>query len=167
MYIPFESIPDHARLWIYQSNRPFTNSDRLRLEEVLKSHCDEWSAHGTPLHTSYSIQNDRFIILAVDEQPAGASGCSIDGSVNKLQAIQRELGLDLFDRTRVAFLEAGQIQTYPVNDLKTLFGNHTLSGDSVTFNNLVATKGAWARGWQLQVKDSWMARFLPKSTLAN
>ena len=103
MYTPFDNIPGHARLWIYQGNRRFTEAEKEQLHSGLTALCEKWSAHDMPLHTSYTIQFDQFVILAVDEQVNGASGCSIDGSVRYLKSLQSQFGLDFFDRTRVAF----------------------------------------------------------------
>lgn len=166
MYIHFDSMPGHARLWIYQANRAFTPSEKEDLSKGLKDLCGEWSAHGTPLHTSFSMPFDHFVILAVDEQQNGASGCSIDGSVRFLKNLQQEAGLDFFDRTKVAFLAtAPGVILYALTELKTLFQNGTLSAETITFNNVVTTKAAWENHWQIQVKNCWLARYLPKTAV--
>lgn len=176
MYLPFDSMPGHSRLWIYQANRAFTPSEKEDLSKGLKNLCDEWSAHGTPLHTSFSIPFDHFVVLAVDEQQNGASGCSIDGSVRFLKNLQQEAGLDFFDRTRAAFLRTSlpvaagatspEVALHALPELRTLFQNGTLSAETITFNNMVTTKAAWENHWQIQVKDSWLARYLPKTEVA-
>lgn len=162
MFLPFDSMPDHSRLWVYQANRPFTAAEKKFLIEGLKEMCDHWTAHNIPLKTSFSIQWDQFIILAVDEQQQGASGCSIDSSVHYLQGLQRSLGLDFFDRSRIAFLQHDKVSTYPLTELKTLFEKNTLTGDSIAFNNVVTSKTEWINHWQVKAKDSWLARYLPK-----
>ena len=167
MFLPFDSMPGHSRLWIYQANRTFTISEKEQLIQGLKDLCENWSAHGTPLHTSFTIRFDQFVIMAVDEQQHGASGCSIDGSVRYLKDLQSQLGLDFFDRAGIAFLLEGKIAVYPIQELKTLFGNKTLSEDSVTFNNAVSTKEEWQNHWQIPSKDTWLARHLPKTAIAN
>ena len=166
MFIPFDSMPPHSRLWIYQSNRTLTATDKEHLHQGLRDLCEQWSAHGTPLHTSFTLQFDLFVILVVDEHQQGASGCSIDGSVRYLKSVQSQLGLDFFDRTQTAFLVNGKITIYPIRELKTLFRNKTLSEDSITFNNAVSTKAEWQNHWQIPSKDTWLARHLPKTAMA-
>ena len=166
MYIPFETLPDHSRVWIYQSNRAFTSLEKEGLESGLKALCEQWFAHGTPLHTSYILAFDQFVIMAVDERQHGASGCSIDGSVRFLKELQSKAGLDFFDRSAVAFVVNGKIEVYPLTQLKTLFENQTLTAASVTLNNLVGTKAEWISGWQIPVKNSWLAKYLPKTAVA-
>ncbi len=165
MYLNFELLPDHSRIWVYQSTRAFTDLEKDTLTKGLIALCDQWSAHGTPLHTSFTIAFDQFVIMAVDEHLQGASGCSIDGSVRYLKSLQSAQGLDFFDRSGIAFLENGKVNIYPMAELKSLFGAKTLSAGTITFNNLVNTKAELSSQWQVAVKNSWMARFLPKMTV--
>ncbi|MFT6883526.1 MAG: hypothetical protein ACJAVY_002331, partial [Marinoscillum sp.] len=44
-----EKMPDHARLWVYQSSRPFTESERNELATYLDAFVDQWKAHGQAL----------------------------------------------------------------------------------------------------------------------
>ena len=163
MYQPFDSMPAHSRLWVYQANRKLTASEKGILEDGLKSLCTEWTAHGSPLQTSFTIAHDQFAVIVVDEQVHGASGCSIDSSVHFLHSLQRDLGLDFFDRSQVAFKDGNDILTYPFTSIKTLLSDRTLSPETLSFNNAVTTKGDWEGHWLVPVKDSWMARFLPKT----
>ncbi len=166
MYLPFESLPGHSRIWIYQSSRTFSSTEKKQLSAGLKELCEQWSAHGTPLHTSFTVEFDQFVIMAVDEQQHGASGCSIDGSVRYLKSLQNELGLDFFDRSEIAFLHNDKISLYPLTELKSLFESRTLSPDTITFNNLVNTKDEWTADWKQPVRSSWVARYLPKTAVA-
>jgi hypothetical protein len=166
MHKPFESLADHSRIWIYQANRKLTAADQKLLSAGLTQMCEQWTAHGTPLDTSFNILNDQFIVLAVDETANGASGCSIDGSVRTLKNLQQPLGLDLFDRTLAAFELNGQIVIHRLSDIRNLFEKKALSADTIAFNNAVTTKGEWQTNWRVRVKDSWMARFLPKTAVA-
>jgi hypothetical protein len=163
MYLPFESMPGHSRVWIYQANRRLTTQEGDYLVKGLRNLCDQWAAHGVPLRTSYTFQFGQFIILAVDD---GASGCSIDDSVHQLQGFQQKLGIDLFDRSQVAFRQADQIVLHPLKELKHLFEGRTLTADTIAFNNLVSTKDEWEKQWQAPVRESWLSRHLPKSVVA-
>ncbi len=166
MFIPFDSMPGHSRLWIYQANRTLTANDKEHLLPGLRDLCEDWSAHGIPLHTSFTLQFDLFVILAVDEQQQGASGCSIDGSVRYLKSVQSQLGLDFFDRTQTAFLVDGKITLYPIRELKTLFENNTLSEVSIAFNNAISIKSEWETHWKVPAKNSWLKRYLPQTPVA-
>lgn len=166
MFVPFDSLPATSRLWVYQANRSFTASEKQILEAGLMDLCMNWAAHGTPLQTSFVTKYDQFVVMAVNEALHGASGCSIDGSVNYLKNMQTELGLDFFDRSQVAFIDGQKIFVHPFPAIKTLLTNQTLSPETLSFNNAVTTKADWEKHWIVPVKDSWMARFLPKTAVS-
>jgi hypothetical protein len=166
MFIPFEKLPSYSRIWIYQSDRPFSAEEEKIISNSLMSFCSQWEAHGNPLQTSFKIEYHQFVILVVDESLAGASGCSIDGSVRVLKELGSQLAIDFFDRSKVAFLENGRISTYAVPQLKSLFESGRLTSSSQTFNNLVAIKAEWEINWKTSAQKSWLAKYLPKNTLS-
>ena len=166
MYVPFNQLSDDSRIWIYQANRKLSDEEKKFVDQALKDFCEQWVAHQVPLKTSYSIKHNQFIILGADEDYHQPSGCSIDSSTRTLKEIQNSLGIDLFDRTKVAFLNGNEVVTHPLTKLKPLFQSGELTGNSITFNNLVPSVGDLKCGWEIAVEKSWLAKYLPNSTLA-
>jgi hypothetical protein len=161
MFVPFESLPSTSRIWIFQSNRPFTDKEIELLNSRLHSFTEQWNVHGMPLNTSYRIAYNQFIVLAADESEQTASGCSIDSSVRALKAVEQALGLSLFDRTRVVFKNAEGCVTLPLSDVKENFLNGILKENTLTFNNLVKTKGELETEWLVPARDTWVRRYIP------
>lgn len=161
MYVPFQSLPPTARVWIFQSNRPFNESETELLNTRLKSFTEEWNVHGTPLDTSFLVMHRQFIVLAADEREQSASGCSIDSSVRVLKELEQSLGISLFDRNQVAFKAADGVVTIPLGKLKESFAGGILNEDTLTFYNLVNTKAQLEAEWLLPAKDTWVKRYMP------
>lgn len=166
MFVPFSEISDQSKVWVYQMSREITASELGEVIATMEGFCSQWQAHGVPMKTSFDIAYNHFLILAVDENEASASGCSVDGLVRVLKELSEKMGIDFFDRTRAAFLINGKVDLYPISRLKELFSTGTLNASVNTFNNLVATKEEYLQNWRVKVADSWLARYLPKSTLA-
>jgi hypothetical protein len=162
MFVPFDSLPDDARVWVYGSSRAFTPAEEVWLTTELTRFCNQWAAHQVPLHASFQLSHRQFIVLAVDEHANGASGCSIDASVHALQQIQQHLGTDLFDRKQLAFYMGGAVVRYPMTQIQALVNAGTLAADSLYFNQLVADAGSWRRGGLQRLDQSWLSRYLPK-----
>lgn len=165
MWIPFQELPDHARLWVYQANRAWSKAEEALMSAELTQFCADWQAHGNALKASFTTRYSQFLILAVDESHAGASGCSIDGSVRKIREIEMNLDISLLDRTAVAFMKGDQIVTLKLQDLKGGFLTGELNGEMTTFNNAVASKREYEQNWKIPVKNSWLAKYLPKTAL--
>ena len=87
-----------SKLWLYQSNRPLTQTEVAWTQEQIDAFVVEWAAHGTRLKAAGSVLNPYFIALAVDRTQADASGCSIDSSVRFLKQLGQELNVDFFNR---------------------------------------------------------------------
>ncbi len=166
MYIPFEQLPSHSRIWVYQADRSFSLEEEKIIAETFAGFCAQWEAHGYPLSTSFKVELHQFIILSVDESSAGASGCSIDGSVRVLKELGNQINIDFFDRTKIAFLIDGKVQAHPLNQLNGLFESGKLVASTQSFNNLVATKADWEMNWKTRVEKSWLIKYLPKDALS-
>ena len=46
MLVPFSELPEDAKIWIYQSNRPFTNEEAAAVKAACESFLSGWTAHG-------------------------------------------------------------------------------------------------------------------------
>jgi hypothetical protein len=159
MYVPFENLPVESKIWIYQSNRRFTDDELNAIEVDLKSFVDSWAAHGTSLEASYLLMYNRFIILAVNQDIQMATGCSIDKSVSFIQEIEQKYEVDLLDKMNVTFKLGEHIAHKPLIDFKKMAKDKAVSENTIVFNNLVNTIEEWNDNWEVPAKDSWHSRF--------
>ena len=90
MFVPFENLPEESKIWIYQSNRKFSDAEFSEIETALQSFLEGWSAHGTSLESAYKLKYNRFIIIAVNQDIQPTSGCSIDSSVEFIQSLEKK-----------------------------------------------------------------------------
>ena len=160
MFVPFESLPPTARIWIFQAKRPFTDQETEIIIGRLRSFTSEWNVHGKPLEASFQIEFRQFIVLAADERGGTASGCSIDSSMRALKEVEQSLGLSLFDRDQIAFKTPKGIVTIPLAKLKENFANGIIGEDTLTFYNLVNTKTQLEHEWLVPAKDTWLKRYI-------
>jgi hypothetical protein len=167
MYIPFEELGAESRVWIYQGSRPFTSQEEGLVSKALKVFCEQWNAHGQALKSSFRIEKNQFVIMSVDEDFHNPSGCSIDSSVGVLRQIHAATGVDLLDRSRVAFYLDDKVTLIPVSEVKVNFTSGRLQASTLTFNTLASTKAEWESKWQIPVEKSWMAKYLSKSALTS
>jgi hypothetical protein len=163
MFVPFNNLPSSSRVWVFQSNRPLTLAELSIAESKLREFTEGWAVHGSPFDTSYAIRHDQFFILAADESIQSASGCSIDSSVRVLKELEQALGIQLLDRSKVAFLIDGRVTLFPLNGLKEKFQEGILTEETLAFNNLVGSKGEFEKAWLAPAGSSWLRRYIPNS----
>jgi hypothetical protein len=159
MYIPFDQLPPYARLWIYQSNRAFTENEQEEIKPLLQRFATEWSSHGKGLQASAELLYDRFLILANNEQETAASGCSIDASVKFVRELEQRYHVSFFDRKQLAFLEDGHVQLVNISDLKHKVATGEISKDSLYFDTLVNNYQELQSKWPKPAENSWLTRY--------
>ena len=96
-----DEMPAHARLWVHVANRDLTTEEQSAMQEELGLFLQRWSAHGAALSAAGTVLYDRVLMVALDEQKAGATGCSIDKLVGFVRGHGERNGIDWFDRHQV------------------------------------------------------------------
>ncbi len=161
MYIPFEQMPAHARVWVYQANRNIEESEVVAILEKSQDFLAQWTAHKQTLQASAKVFHARFLVIALDEEINAASGCSIDASVHFIKSLEKQLEIDFFDRTKIAFLEPTS-QTLFVEDMKNLkqkVAEGIIQSHTIVFNNLVENLSQFQNEWKVPVQQSWLLRY--------
>ncbi|NUY79971.1 ABC transporter ATPase [Flavobacterium sp. MAH-1] len=159
MYVPFDTLPEDSRIWIYQSNRKFSDEEIAEIDKELQSFVENWAAHGSGLEASYQLKYNRFIILAINQETQAATGCSIDASVHFIQQIEKKYAVDLLDKMNVTFRNGEHIAHKTLMDFKKMAKEKAVTGNTIVFNNLVNTIGEWNEFWEVPANESWHSRF--------
>lgn len=161
MYVPFDSLPDTARVWIYQAERQFTSAEQKTIAQTLTRFCEGWNAHGNPMPTSFQIIESQLIIMSVDESQLGASGCSIDSSVRTLQGLENQLSINLTDQGKVSFRKNQErIHTVPALGIKTKVLSGEIVPDTLVVNPQVRVKKDLQKVW-ISANESWLNKYFP------
>jgi hypothetical protein len=164
MRVDFDRLPEYARIWIYQSDRPFTRKEEDQIRQMANHFVVEWTAHGKELNASAEILYKHFLILSVNEKINGASGCSIDASIRFIRFLENKLNIELTDRSKIAYLKNGLIGFTNLKNIKKDIDNQIITKDTLIFNNLVQTKGALNDQWLIPAGESWMQKYFKINT---
>jgi hypothetical protein len=166
MLIAFNSLPESAKVWIYQSSKIMTDEQANSILKQAENFVDTWTAHQAGLKAGVCIFYNTFIVFGVDESYNDASGCSVDKKVHFVKSIEQQTGLNLFDRMNIATLtKNSDIKFFHFSNLNDELANHNLDMNSIVFNNLVSTVQEFNSNWQLPLKDSWMKGFVQSKTV--
>lgn len=114
-----DNFSTESRLWVYQADRFFDETEKLWLQEQINEFTEVWASHGTQLKAGGLVYNDFTIVLSVDTSHANSSGCSIDKSVHFIKDLGKILHVDFFNRLKVWVKdENGDFSRIPFKDLK-------------------------------------------------
>jgi hypothetical protein len=146
---------ENSRVWIYQSDKQLSDVQSAQILDQLNSFAAEWTAHNNQLKAKAEVRYNRFLILIVDETQAGASGCSIDKSVNFMKKLEQQFGINLFDRFNFAYRDGNQVLSTPRHNFEELLKTGKINSDTIVFNNLVHDLNQLGTKWEVPFKDSW------------
>ena len=158
MLVPFESLPDHTKIWVYQSKRILSPSEITEITEFLNSKVSNWESHSSPLQASFEFYYDKFLVLGVNTDFQYASGCSIDTSTSWLKDIQQVFNIDFFDRS-IPYFENETLHFFPVLEAKKQVLAGTIKADTIVLNNQICTLSELKNDWKLSASDSFMKKY--------
>jgi hypothetical protein len=160
MIVDFKTMPDDSRIWIYQSNRDFDDSETVVINDKTISFLDNWQAHGKDLECSYTIVDKRFIIIAVNESFNPIGGCSIDYSLQLIKDISNTIEIDLLNRLVVNYKLDNSIDSLSLGDLKNKIKDGIISSETIIFNTAINTKAELLNNFKTDIGSSWLSKFL-------
>ena len=148
-----------SKVWIYQSNRRFTDQETAEIQNILNDFVAQWTAHGHQLKAKAEVFHHYFIVLTVDQEVANATGCSIDSSVAFIQNLEQKYAVDLLDKMNVTFKVGDHVAFKPLIEFKKMAKEKAVSENTIVFNNLLNTLGEWQDFWEVPASESWHNRF--------
>lgn len=147
------------RVWIYQADRFLSDEEVAHIEQLAQEFVGSWTAHGSALDGKASMRHNLFLILEVDEEQAGVTGCSIDKSVHFVKKLESLFGVGFFDRMKVAFEDTdNSIKLVSRTEFADLVKSGIVSPGTKVFNNVVQTAEELASNWYIDFKDSWHSK---------
>jgi hypothetical protein len=158
MWVNFEELPKSSRIWIYQANRDFSEIEQGTISEILKQGISNWNAHGAPLLGSFKFENNRFLIIGLDEHQNAASGCSIDSSTKWIKQINERFNIDFFDRSLI-YLENGELQICSIFGVKKAISEGKIKPTTTIFNNQITLLSQLEDKWKIKAENSFYNRF--------
>lgn len=159
--VPFDSLPDASRIWIFGSDQPVTGAHAERLLSEVDRFLEEWRAHGQPLRCGRLWADNRFLVVGVDQSDANASGCSIDGLFRTLQQLERTIGARLVGGGRVYYRDhAGAAQSIARAELDGLVAKGEVGPDTAVFDTSITDLGEWRERFEQPARKTWVAELL-------
>lgn len=157
--IPFESLPDEARLWVFAAHRALDPDETRTLLDRVDAFLEEWNAHGHPLAGGRDWRHDRFLFVAVDERTAPPSGCSIDALHRILKELEPQLGATLTDHVDVVYRDdAGAIRRVDRPTFARLAREGEVDLETTVFDTTLTRKADLEEGLEVPAGSAWHRR---------
>jgi hypothetical protein len=161
----FQELNPESKVWVYQSDRFFLPSELDLINIETKQFLNTWQSHGATMDSSFKIFYNRFLVIALDETIAGASGCGIDKSVNFIKELGNKLQIDFFNRLNICYVSQKTngselfVEQIPFSKISEI----NFNGNEYIFNNAVTTLSELEKNWLQPISDSWLAKHITAS----
>lgn len=145
--VSFAELPDHGRLWVFPASRDLADAEAETLLGAVDEFLASWSAHGAPLRSARKLVERRFLLVGVDVDAEAPSGCSIDALVNRLRALEADLGLSLLDHAPVWFrADSGEVRAVSRKEFRARAAEGALGPDVSVFDTSLTNVGQEREG---------------------
>ncbi|MEO1450937.1 MAG: hypothetical protein AAFV07_15515 [Bacteroidota bacterium] len=122
----------------------------------------QWQSHGTPVDGLIRIKHSRFVIAQANPGDDRPSGCSIDSLKRGISQILQHHQLPTLDNAYVCYQGAdASVAVVHFQQIPTLVADGTLGADTLVFDHTLSQSDDLNK-WEVSLKDTWLARFLPK-----
>jgi hypothetical protein len=165
--VPFEQLPDSARVWVFGSDRALVGAQADTLLAAVDHFLSEWRAHGVPLQCGREWREDRFLAIGVDVNAENASGCSIDGLFRALQQLQREVGAQLVGGGRVFYRSRDGIQATTRDEFASRVKHHEIRESTPVFDTSLTDAGAWRMRFEQPAGVAWTSSYFKSSPVTS
>lgn len=154
MRVPYETLSDQARVFIYPGARKFFPDELPQLKQKIDDFYD--SVGDTKMYID--LKYDRFLIFFVsDETPLDLDGQN--QLVAFVQDLEKIFGLVLMDKVNVCFKQGQYVQMKEIPDFKKLIRNRGVSKKTLVFDHMINSKYEYESFWEVPAGKSWLAHF--------
>jgi hypothetical protein len=157
--VPFDTLPDSARVWVFASDRPLTAATADSLLAAVDQFLADWKAHGVPLRCARDWRDGRFLAVGVDVTAENASGCSIDGLFRTLQQLEKTVGARLVGGGRVFYRTKSGIETASREEFADRVKSGEIGRETPVFDTSLTGAADWRNRFEQPAGKTWTAGF--------
>lgn len=156
LFPDLDSFDPSSKVWVYFSDRKFSNEEAVQIQKRIDQFCLEWTSHGAKVKSKGYLAFHRVIVLVADETQAGVSGCSTDSSVRFMKSIERDFLTNLMNREFFFYLdEEGIVYHHPIDKIIELKDNTIM-----VFNPFFKDLNEFRTSWLSPLMSSKYKRFV-------
>lgn len=159
MIVPFQTLPDQAKVWMYQTNHAFEPNDIAIIAERVRDFLNEWESHGIPVQGAIDVLQNQFIRVAAYTDEPSMCGRAQDAQVQLMKELEGLLNRELTNRMLLVFEIENSIEVVPFQEVEESIESGKITADTPFFDALVKTKSEFVEQWKVPAKKTWLSRY--------
>ncbi|MDX2361334.1 MAG: hypothetical protein QNK23_11040 [Crocinitomicaceae bacterium] len=159
MRVEFDQLPTEAKVWMYQSNVPFTEGHLSIIQELSDVFLDQWESHGIPVQGSIDVLNTNCIRIGGYTNEDSMCGKARDGQARLAKELEGELNIELMNRMIMSFEVEGAPIIVHMHEVEEKIKAGQITNETPFYNNLIQSKKEFQESWKIQAANSWLDRY--------
>jgi len=147
------------RVWTFIISRDLNEEQLTQLLQSGQAFVKSWTAHEVQLHATFEIFKNKIIVVKVNEDVHGASGCSIDKLSRFIKDSEATFNIELLNRLLVAIKTETGIDIVHSSKIKELLANGNISENTIIYNTASANENE-LNNWEQPLKNTWLSKYL-------
>lgn len=147
------------RVWAYTISRSLNDPELENLLNAGNAFVKTWTAHDQQLSASFEIFRKKIILVKVNEEVTGASGCSIDKLTRFVKETEQAFRVELMNRLLVAHQNGENIEITHASKIKELLNQGTVTENTIVYNTSLANDSE-LMDWEQPLKNTWLNKYL-------
>jgi archaellum biogenesis ATPase FlaH len=160
MVTAFELIPEEAKIWVFPSSRKFYPQEIETISTTIEEFLNQWQNKNLAITCSFVIKYDRFIIITANDTFEALSLEAHDALTALILKIEHQYDVLLMDKINVCYKQGEFVQYKDLIAFKKLIKAKAVSEKTIVFNNMITVKEELEYNWEVNIKDSWLGRFI-------
>ena len=158
--MPFDALPDHARLWLLALEHAPGTAAEAQLHHGLGEIIGPWRHKGQAYQGAFALLQRQIIAVAEPTLAAQPSGCAIDGMLRKIERLAGQLALPLVDPADTVLVRLGaELRAFPKAELDALLADGTLTAATPVLDLALYTVGDLRAGkLETPLHATWIGR---------
>lgn len=149
------------RVWAYTISKALNASETDTLLSSGQNFAKGWTAHDQQLTASFEIFKNKIIVVKVNEEVTGASGCSIDKLTRFVKEAEQQFNIELMNRLLVAYKQGEELEIVHSSKIKDLLATGVINENTVVYNTSLANDEE-LKNWEQPLKNTWLNKYLQK-----
>jgi len=155
MFIDFNKMPLDSRIWVFHSNKSFSENQIVKMNKLIHSFCNEWTSHQNNVLSSFLLVENLFLVISANQSATSVSGCSIDKLFHFISMLENKYECELTKRTLLTFYIDDKRCCCEKNEIKKLYKQKIIKNESKVVNTMVQTVEEFNKRWHISFKESW------------
>lgn len=147
------------RVWTFIISKALSDNELSLITEAGTKFVTGWTAHEQKLSATFKIYKNRIIIVKVNEEVIGASGCSIDKLTHFIKQLEIEFNIELLNRLLVAYKSGNEVSVVHSSKIKELLQANIINENTIIYNTSVLNQNEF-QIWEQPLKNTWLSKYL-------